>query len=179
MCADARDQIFHVGLAARVFLCVESPVPHIRLPSIIDHCPTQSELPHLGQRLLDEFTRTIPLVAPRTPDGLIRSLGRTRRRQSARTHHAAVEVQHAEVVTAVRRYQRLRCLKGLPRLQRAPERRCHGHNDAAVAVLDRQRHYLWRGFDVSDRKTRFASPDIDDRGSAAIVRGIHAHEIVL
>ena len=176
---DRLDERDHVGIAARELRGVEIPVAHRSLPAVVEHRPAEPELLRLGQGTHHLIHGEITLIAPGTPDRLVGRRGHLRLSHPALGEKFAISVERREIIAAMNGHEGLEGRKALARRQR--RRVIAFDRDARTGCRhrERQRKEPRHCFDMADRQSAIAPPDIHHRRAAAIVRCIHAHEVAL
>ena len=169
----------HVGVAARKFGAIEFPVAFRRLPSVVEHRPFEADVPGLGQRGEDFVDGELPAIAPGAPDRRIARLGDRRGGDAARRHDPAIGVERAEMIALMRHHEKRRQRQG--RAGREERGLVAGDADPRPARLprDRERDEARDDIDMADREPDVAPPHRGDGGAAAVIRGVHAHEVAL
>jgi hypothetical protein len=121
----------------------------------------------------------IVLVAPATPDRLIGIRGYLRLRHAALGKYSAISIKRRKIIAAMNGYERLEGPKLLARGKR--HRLIKLDRDPRTGRGDRERqcYELRHRFHMAGGKPVIAPPDIDDRGAAAVIGGVHAHEVAL
>src|SRR5947208_884594 len=177
---DAVNQGLHIGVSMRKFLRIKDPIADIILPSIIECDPTESQSLHGWQRVVDLLGLNRPAVSPRTPDCTESTIRRRGHLEALLDHETSVVGQGAEVVPLMDGGKGAKSMKTFARFQRRLMPENHG-NAGMIGIWHRhrQRNQSRPRLNVSDCYSNIPAPDVDDRGAATVVTGIHAEKIFL
>src|SRR4029077_6995118 len=127
---NAIDKGFHVRVAMRELLGVESPIAVVVLPTVVESDPGKSKFLDGRKGLIHLLELHCSPVSPSTPDRAIGAVGRRGHLKSLAHHQPAVFREGAEIVPLMHGNEGAKSMKSLPRFQSS--RPSGAHRDASM-----------------------------------------------
>src|SRR5580704_14983324 len=118
---------FHIRVTVRKLLGIESPIPHIVLPTVVQRDPGESQSLDCRQRVVNLLWLNGSAIAPCAPDGAEGAVGRRGHLEALLHHETAIVQQSTEVVSLMDGSESAKCMKTFSGSERLVVAEMHGN----------------------------------------------------